>query len=130
MSTKKSPSKARRLAPRKSLAKLIRENKDLSRERDESLEREAATGDILRMIASSPTDLQPVLDTMAESAARLCDANDAVIHRVAGDKLPVAARYGRLPGSLGQGPPGIDRDSIPGRAIIDQRTLHIHDLAT
>src|SRR3990172_3988900 len=130
MSTKKSPSKPRRLAPRKSLAKLIRENKELRCERDESLEREAATGDILRMIASSPTDLQPVLDTMAESAARLCDANDAVIHRVAGDKLPVAARYGRLPGSLGQGPFGIDRDSIPGRAIIDQRTLHIHDLAT
>ena len=71
MSTKKSPSKPRRLVPRKSLAKLIRANKDLSQERDESLEREAATGDILRMIARSPTELQPVLDAIAERAAKL-----------------------------------------------------------
>ena len=70
MSTKKSVSKPRRPSAKKSYAKLVRENKELKRERDESLEREAATSDILRMIARSPTELQPVLDAIAERAAK------------------------------------------------------------
>ena len=61
ISERKSPSKPQRLSPKKSLAKLMRENEDLSHERDALLEREAAMSDILRMIARSPTDLQPVL---------------------------------------------------------------------
>jgi signal transduction histidine kinase len=65
---------------------------------------------------------------VAENAARLCEATDAVIHRIDGDKIRVAANYGPLPGQyLGLLP--IDRDSIPGRAIIERRTLHIDDLA-
>src|SRR3990172_4471575 len=129
MSTKKSPSKPRRLAPRKSLAKLIRENKDLSRERDESLEREAATGDILRMIARSPTDVQPVLDAIAERAARLCDAEDAAIFRVDGNILRLAAHFGPIPmvSALGEGRV-FDRGTPPGRAIVDRQTVHVPDL--
>ncbi|HEX9156021.1 MAG TPA: GAF domain-containing protein, partial [Nitrospira sp.] len=105
------------------------ENVRLFQQLKESLEQQTATSEILGVIASSPTDVQPVLDVVAESAARLCDAKDAVIHRIVDGKLTVVAIYGLLPGSLGQGPPGIDRDSIPGRAVIDRRTLHIHDLA-
>jgi len=82
MSTKKSPSKPRRPSPKKADAKLVRENKELKIERDGLLEREAATSDILRMIARSPTDLQSVLDGIAERAARLCDAEDAAIFRL------------------------------------------------
>jgi hypothetical protein len=52
-----------------------------------ALEREAATSAILRSISRSPTDLQRILDTIAESAARLCDATDAVIHQVDRDIL-------------------------------------------
>ena len=81
MSTRKSTSKPRRPSPKTADAKLIRENGELRRERDESLEREAATSDILRMIARSPAELQPVLDAIAERAARLCDAEDAAIFR-------------------------------------------------
>ena len=62
MSTKKSQPKPRRPSPKKADTKLLRENKELRQERDESLERETATSDILRMIASSPADLQSVLD--------------------------------------------------------------------
>ena len=63
------------------------ENVRLFQELKESLEQQTATSEILGVIASSPTDIQPVLDAVAENAARLCDANDAVIHRVDGDVL-------------------------------------------
>ena len=97
MPTKKPPAKKLPTAPRRSLAQLIRDNQELSRERDESLEREAATGDILRMIASAPADIQAVLDGIAERAARLCDAEDAAIFRVDGNLLRSAAHFGPVP---------------------------------
>ena len=105
------------------------ENVRLFQELKESLEQQTATSEILGVIASSPTDIQPVLDVVAENAARLCDATDAVIHRIDGDKLRTVANYGPLPGRGARGLLPIDRDSIPGRAIIDRRTLHIDDLA-
>jgi GAF domain-containing protein len=106
------------------------ENVRLFNELKESLEQQTATSEILGVIASSPTDIQPVLDVVAENAARLCEATDAVIHRIDGDKLRSGARYGLLPTRRGSEPlTAIDRGSIPGRAVIDRRTLHIHDLA-
>ena len=54
------------------------ENVRLFQELKESLEQQTATSEILGVIASSPTDIQPVLDAVAESAARLCDATDAI----------------------------------------------------
>ena len=57
------------------------ENVRLFQELKESLEQQTATSEILGVIASSPTDIQPVLDVVAENAARLCDANDASIRR-------------------------------------------------
>ena len=61
------------------------ENVRLFQELKESLEQQTATSEILGVIASSPTDIQPVLDSVAETAARLCDAKDAVIYRLDGD---------------------------------------------
>jgi hypothetical protein len=61
------------------------------------LEQQTATSEILGVIASSPTDIQPVLDVVAKNAARLCDAADAVITRPQGDTLQVVAKYGALP---------------------------------
>ena len=129
MSTKKSQPKPRRASPKKADTKLLRENKELRRERDESLEREAATSDILRMIARSPADLQPVLDEIAERAARLCDAEDAAIFRVDGSFLRLAAHFGPIPmaGTVGVGRV-LDRGTPAGRAVIDRQTIHVHDL--
>jgi two-component system NtrC family sensor kinase len=129
MSTKKSPSKPRRPSPKKADAKLVRKVEELTRERDESLDREAATSDILRMIASSPMDLQSVLDAIAERAARLCDAADAVMWRVDGDVRRRVAHFGPIPISLAHDEgPVIDRRTPPGRAIVDRQRIHVRDL--
>src|SRR4030095_2666508 len=96
------------------------------RELAESLERQTATSEILGVIASSPTDVQPVLDVVAENAARLCDAKDAGILRVDGDIVHPVASYGPMPG-VNKLP--ITR-GIPGcRAVVDRQTIHVTDLA-
>src|SRR5499433_1353690 len=126
-STKKPQSKPRR--PSLKEAKLVRENKELRRERDELLERETATGDILRMIASSPTDLQSVLDMITERAAKLCDAADAVLWRVDGEVRRHVAHFGSIPTASALGESRVsDRGTVPGRAIVDCQTIHVHDL--
>jgi len=102
---------------------------ELTRELQECLAQQTATGEILRVIASAPTELQPVLDTVAENAARVCGANDAVIFLVANDVLWRAAVYGSLIMSMiGEAGPPIDRGNVPGRAVVERRTVHIHDL--
>src|SRR5262249_5657501 len=73
------------------------ENVRLFQELKESLEQQTATSEILGVIASSPTDIQPVLDVVAENAAKLCDATDAVIGRVDGDLSRTVAVYGSIP---------------------------------
>ena len=104
------------------------ENVRLFQELKESLEQQTATSEILGVIASSPTDIQPVLDVVAENAAQLCDANDAVIFRTEGDLFQVAAAYGDMPvSSPGWNP--ITRGRPAGRAILDRQTIHVHDLA-
>jgi hypothetical protein len=65
---------------------------ELQKQFTEALQQQTATADILRAIASSPTDLQSVLDTLVESAARLCDASDAVLLLREDDFLRIAAR--------------------------------------
>src|SRR6266498_1572537 len=127
--SRKSKAKPRRPAVKKSQPKQAQNIQSLRRERDESLEREAATSDILRMIARSPTDLQSVMDAIAERAARLCDAEDAAIFRVDGNFRRLVAHFGPVPlvAALGEGRV-IDRDTPPGRAIVDRQTIHVPDL--
>ena len=72
------------------------ENVRLFQELKESLEQQTATSEILGVIASSPTDIQPVLDAIAENAARLCESADATIPLVDGDVLRMAAHYGPI----------------------------------
>jgi len=63
----------------------------------EALEEQTATSEVLRIISNSPTEIQPVLDAVGENAARLCDANNAVIFRREGDLLRLVASYGGIP---------------------------------
>jgi GAF domain-containing protein len=103
------------------------ENVRLFQELKEALVQQTATSEILGVIASSPTDIQPVLDIVAENAARVCDANDAMIRLVEGNMLRRVARYGPIPGSIASEIP-IDRSSVNGRAVADRETIHVHDL--
>jgi GAF domain-containing protein len=105
------------------------ENVRLFQELKESLEQQTATSEILGVIASSPTDIQPVLNAVAESAARLCDAPSAVIHRVDGNVMRRVAAYGQYPVGLIGAEQAIDRHRVGSRAIIDRQTIHVHDLA-
>ena len=127
--TKRPPSKPRSPSLKEANAKLVRENQQLKRERDESFEREAATSDILRMIAGSPAELQSTLDVIAKIAARLCDATDAAVWRVDGALLRLAAHFGSISMQAGQGQGDlITPGTPPGRAVVDRQTVHVHDL--
>src|SRR5262245_50315565 len=88
-------------------------------------EQQAATAEILRVIASSSTNIQPVLDVVAENAARLCDADDAQILRIEGDVLRRAASYGSH--QTAETRP-VTREIVAGRAVIDHETVHVHDI--
>jgi GAF domain-containing protein len=102
------------------------ENVRLFKELKESLEQQTATSEILGVIASSPTDVQPVLDTIAESAARVCGSDDATIRLIEGDTVSLVAHYGTIP-------PGAARRTLswhtPGNeAMLQRRTVHIPDM--
>src|SRR5262249_29007779 len=100
-------------------------NRDLT----EALDQQTATSEILRVISSSPTDIHPVLDAVAASAARLCEAYDAEIYRVDGDTLRLAAHYGSAPsGSIGEFKVPLIPGTVGGRSVLERRTIHVHDL--
>jgi signal transduction histidine kinase len=102
------------------------ENVRLFQELKESLEQQTATSEILGVIASSPTDIQPVLDVVAENAARLCDAFNSLIYRVVGEGLQLVAKHGPIPAPAGFLP--ISRGLPTGRAVVDRETIHVDDL--
>ncbi len=109
--------------------RLLNELSQRTNDLTESLEQQTATSELLRVIASSPTDLQRVLDKVAETAARVCGANDTVIRRVDGDVLQLTAHYGTILSQEIGGTTPLDRNTAMGRAVIDRRTVHIHDMA-
>jgi signal transduction histidine kinase len=107
------------------------ENVRLFNETKDALEQQTAISEILRVISRSPTDVRPVLDAIAERAARLCDASSASMFLIDGSDLRHLASQGPVaePVSHLESFP-IDRNSISGRAILDRKTVQIDDLSS
>ena len=106
--------------------RLFQELDERNAELREALEQQTATSEILRVIASSPTELQTVMDTIAENAARLCDADDVLVRRTDNITYQTVAHFGSMPHSGDKIP--VDIVSGPGRAILERRTIHVHDI--
>ena len=104
------------------------ENVRLFNETKEALEQQTATSEILRVISQSPTDVQPVLDAVAERALKLCDAAQSVISLVEGTNIRFTAGFGSTRTYVGEVMP-LSRGLVAGRAIIDRTTIHLDDLA-
>jgi signal transduction histidine kinase len=104
--------------------RLFDEVQTRTRELSESLEQQTATSEVLRVISSSPTDVQPVFDAIARSAARLCEAFDAVVFTVDGNMLRLVAHHGALPTS----DVPLHRGTVGGRTVIERRVIHSRDL--
>jgi len=96
-------------------------------ERDEALEQQMATSEILGAVARSSTDVRRVLDGICQSATRLCEAYDSTFWRLNGDRLLSVAHHGPIP--LIESVPLV-RGTIAGRSVLDKRTLHIADVQT
>ncbi|HXX11916.1 MAG TPA: GAF domain-containing protein [Burkholderiales bacterium] len=109
--------------------RLVNERKTYRRALTESLEQQAATSEILRVISNSPTDLQRVLNAVAERAARLCGANDCQLQLVEGSTLRRVAKYGEVP-TVSDGVFPIVPGLITGRAVLERRIFHIEDVAS
>jgi hypothetical protein len=86
----------------------------------EALEQQTATAEILRVISASPMNLQPVLDTVVQSAGRFCGANDAAIFLLDGASFKIAAHHGPVPGSAPGRVIPIGPGSVSGRAVLER----------
>ncbi|HEY1458817.1 MAG TPA: GAF domain-containing protein [Casimicrobiaceae bacterium] len=98
----------------------------------EALEQQTATSEILSLIASSPNDTQPVFDLVAQRAGKLCSAEVAVVSRLNGDIIDMAAMHGAGPDAVEKVraayPMRADAQTITARTVRSGKIVHVHDV--
>jgi len=99
----------------------------LTRERDEALEQRTATAKVLKIISTSPTEFQAVLEVVVRSAARFCKADDVTLFELDGQDLREAAHWGAAPHLEGFRFP-CTRGSVAGRTVLERKPVHVIDL--
>jgi GAF domain-containing protein len=97
------------------------------RQTTEALERQTANAEILKIISSSPANLQSVLDAVVSSAARFCGADDVTIFELEGQELQATAHWGPIPQPIGVRMPCV-RGGVNGRTVLERRPVHVFDL--
>ena len=106
--------------------RLFEEVQAKTRDLSEALTYQTGSSKILSVIASSPTDVEPVLKAIVESACELCDATDALVFLKDGENLRFSAHHGSIPIDLEKWP--INRNWVMGRSVVDRVPVHVHDL--
>ena len=110
-----------------SVANLQKQLDQRTRELAEALEQQAATAELLKIISTSPSDLQPVLEAVVRSAARFCKADDVTIFELDGQDLRAVAHWGTVPQDIGIRFP-CSREHVSGRTVLDRKPVHVLDL--
>ena len=113
-------------------ARLFDEVQNRNREITESLEQQTATSEILRVIAQSPTDVQPVLDVITKHSVKLCGASFSNVYRVDGNTISEVAQYNFPPEALAESkktyPAPLARDRMSSQSILDRAIVHVPDM--
>jgi len=115
-------------------ARLLSELRERTDDLTESLEYQTATSDVLKVISASTFDLQPVLDTVVETAMRLCEAEFGNLFRRDGQRYRRASSFGSTTEyreflAKRDDPLAVTRGSIVGRVVLEAGVVHVHDVA-
>src|SRR5690242_2403430 len=121
---KKSPSTTELNRLKKEVKRVTEQLECRDRELAEAVEYQTATAEVLGIISRSPTDVQPVLDAIVESAARVCGIDDVVLRLRLANVMSLRAHFG----PMALGPMDISIDAPEYRWICEHGTLHIRDL--